>query len=213
MRRSQRSRWMMAALLALFTSACSGRERALGLWFADDACVLRAGAMDRFGEPLSAEERSLVAQVARGEVEQAFSALRVRIGDSADAFWRLGVVRSMPARSTRALPRAGESVALGMLGGGGTVACDVVARKAINFAPASAVRADVVTAIGRGVGRTAVHEFVHQILGAAVGHDDADTDSYEHGSSDRASQYYGALHWTIAWPELRRRLGVRSATS
>jgi hypothetical protein len=151
--------------------------------------------------------------VARVEVERAFSSLRVRITTSADAFWRLGVVRSLPARNTRAVPRAGESVALGMLGGGGTVACDVVARKAVNYAPAGAQRTDVVEAIGRGVGRTAVHEFVHQVLGPAVGHDDGDVDSYEHGSSDRASQYYGELHWTIAWPELQRRLGVRPRTS
>lgn len=201
------------AALVFALSACGSREKTLGLWFADDACVLRPGAMDRFGEPLTADERLVVERVARAEVERAFAALRVRITTSAEAFWRLGVVRSLPARNTRAVPRAGESVALGMLGGGGTVACDVVARKAINYAPADAQRTDVVTAIGRGVGRTAVHEFVHQVLGPSVGHDDRDVDSYEHGSSDRASQYYGELHWTIAWPELQRRLGVRSGPS
>lgn len=207
------SHWSACAVLALTMSACGGREKALGLSFADDACVLRPGAMDRFGEPLSSDERRIVERLARAEVERAFASLHVRITSSADGFWRLGVVRSLPARNTRAVPRAGESVALGMLGGGGTVACDVVARKAINFAPADARRQDVVEAIGRGVGRTAVHEFVHQVLGSAVGHNDQDADSYEHGSSDRASQYYGELHWTIALPELQRRLGVRTGTS
>ena len=33
-----------------------------------------------------------------------------------------------------------------------------------------------------------------QILGANAVHNDADPDSYEYGSPDRASQYYGELH-------------------
>lgn len=185
----------------------------MGFRFAEDACTLRPGAMDRFGDVLTADERRSIQDTARAEVERAFAMFPVQVSDSADAFWRIGVVRSLPARNTRALPRAGESVALGMLGGGGTVACDIVARKAINYAPATAARRDVVDAIGRGVGRTAVHEFVHQILGPASHHNDADTDSYEHGSSDRASQYYGELHWTTALAELRRKLGARPQVS
>ena len=79
----------------------------------------------------------------------------------------------------------------------------------MQFAPAATTRAQLVTAIGRGVGRTAAHELVHQVLGASGTHNDADLDSYEHGSSDRASQFYGALHWTTALPLLRDKLGAR----
>lgn len=201
------------AFIVTTAGACAGSERTIGLRFADDACVLRPGALERFGDPLTPVERRAVADAARTEVVRAFASLRVRVTDAEDTFCRMAVVRSLPARGSRVLPRAGESVALGMLGGGGTVACDVVARKAVIFAPDDAVRADVVQGIGRGVGRTAVHEFVHQMLGPAVGHDELDADSYEHGSSDRRSQYYGDLHWTIALPELQRRLGLRVPAS
>ena len=34
-----------------------------------------------------------------------------------------------------------------------------------------------------------------------------DVDSYEYGSPDRQSQYYGELHWTTAWPFLDARFG------
>ena len=60
--------------------------------------------------------------------------------------------------------------------------------------------------IGRGTGRVAVHEFMHQMLGAAGTHNQADPASYEYGSPERAAQYYGELHWTTAWPALQRRL-------
>jgi hypothetical protein len=56
-----------------------------------------------------------------------------------------------------------------------------------------------------GVGRAAVHEFAHKLAGIAD--DNADENSYEFGRSDRASQYYGALHWTIALPALQEKLG------
>ena len=56
---------LAGAALVCALSACGGREKALGFWFADDACVLRPGAMDRFGEPLSTDERRVVERVAR----------------------------------------------------------------------------------------------------------------------------------------------------
>jgi hypothetical protein len=62
--------------------------------------------------------------------------------------------------------------------------------------------------MGRGVGRVAIHEFAHQILGVADIHNTDDQDSYEYPSPDRPSQYYGDLHWTHAWPLLQKRLGT-----
>lgn len=201
----------LVAALAAF-EACADRTSSVGFWFDDQACVLRAGAMDRFGTLLTDEERRTIRDVARAEVVEAFSQVRLDVTDDASAFWRIAVVRSLPTRTTRALPRAGESVALGILGGGGAVACDVVARKAVAFAPLGATRPDVVQAIGRGVGRTAVHEVVHQLLGADSGHNDADPEAYEHGSSDRLAQYYGTLHWTTSLPALQRKFGIRASS-
>ncbi|MGE3958019.1 MAG: hypothetical protein AB7H96_14965 [Vicinamibacterales bacterium] len=198
----------LAAVLVL-AQGCAERTARVGFRFDEQACVLRPGAMERFGELLTDEERRTIRAVARAEVIAAFAAVRLDVTDDASAFWRIAVVRSLPTRTTRAVPRAGESVALGILGGGGVVACDVVARKAIAFAPAGTTRSEVVEAIGRGVGRTAVHEIVHQVLGADSGHNDADPAAYEHGSSDRAAQYYGTLRWTTSLPALQRKLGAR----
>jgi hypothetical protein len=99
-------------------------------------------------------------------------------------------------------------VALGVLGGHGAVMFDIVALKAIHYAPAAASRQSIIDAIGRGIGRVAVHEFIHQILGVAASHNDADEKSYEYGSPDRPSQYYGDLHWTTAWPHLASKFGT-----
>jgi hypothetical protein len=65
----------------------------------------------------------------------------------------------------------------------------------------------MIEGIGRGIGRVAAHEFAHQILGSAAMHNATDQYSYEYPSPDRASQYYGELHWTIARPLLQRKLG------
>ena len=96
-------------------------------------------------------------------------------------------------------------MALGALGGRGAVGFDLVAFKAINYAPADAPRHRIIEGIGRGIGRVAVHEFVHQILGVAAAHNNSDVNSYEYGSPDRASQYYGDLHWTTALPLLNKK--------
>jgi len=198
---------LTAALAA--SSACARREASVGFLFSADACVVRAGAFQPFGDLLSVQERQRIEQLAQRELVIAFAPLRVAITANPSAFWRIAVVRSLPTRASQALPRSGESIALGPLGGGGTVACDVIIRKAMQFAPDGTTRPQLVDAIGRGVGRTAVHELVHQILGASGTHNDTDADSYEHGSSDRASQFYGELHWTTALPLLRTKLGAR----
>ena len=196
--------------IALATSSgCAWRESSVGVLFSDNACVLRAGALQPFGDLFTEAERQTIEQLARREVTIAFAPVRVAITAAPTAFWRIAVVRSLPTRAGQALPRSGESIALGPLGGGGTVACDVIVRKAMQFAPEGTTRAQLIDAVGRGVGRTAVHELVHQILGAAGTHNEADIDSYEHGSSDRASQFYGTLHWTTALPLLREKFGDR----
>jgi hypothetical protein len=99
---------------------------------------------------------------------------------------------------------------MGFLGGTGAVGVNVVAIEATHYSPVNASRQRVVEGIGRGIGRVAVHEFMHQMLGSAGAHNGVDVNSYEYGSSDRQSQYYGELHWTIAWPLLERKFGLRT---
>ena len=53
-----------------------------------------------------------------------------------------------------------------------------------------------------------MHELTHQMLGGGTAaHNDRDPDSYEYGNPDRASQYYGELHWSTALPILQQKFG------
>lgn len=198
---------MVATLIA---ATCSQRPAAFptaGFWFEPNACAIPEGASATF-PPLNRDEVALIQQHARGELEQAFSGLRIHVAEDRTAFWRVQVMASLPARAHSAFPKAGESVALGILGGAGAVGFDLVALNAIRYAPVGASRQTIVDGIGRGVGRVAIHEFAHQILGVTDIHNPDDQDSYEYPSPDRRSQYYGHLHWTHARPLLQKRLGI-----
>ena len=105
------------------------------------------------------------------------------------------------------LPSAGQSLSLGVLGGSGWLGFRTLALGAIEHAPPGASRQAVIEGLGRGIGRAAVHEFVHQILGRGMPDDHADPNSYEYFSSDRPAQFYGELRWNRAWPLLQQILG------
>lgn len=197
-----------AIAATLTISACSVTPTA-GFWYDPDAFVLPAEAAPRLGGALTTEEMRSIDELSRAEIERAFSGFRLRVTSSRRAFWRVAVVRSLPRRPNQPLPDAGESLAMGFLGGTGAVGFDVVAIEAAHYSPADASRQRVLEGIGRGIGRVAVHEFMHQMLGPAVAHNSVDPNSYECGSSDRQSQYYGELHWTTAWPLLQRKFGLR----
>jgi hypothetical protein len=83
----------------------------------------------------------------------------------------------------------------------------ILAVNAVHHAPSGASRGIIVEGIGRGIGRAAVHEFAHQILGPEMRDNRTDQDTYEYFNADRASQYYGELRWTTAWPLLQDKLG------
>jgi len=102
---------------------------------------------------------------------------------------------------------AGESRAIRGFGGVGAVSFFFLASGAVASAPDSADRAALVDAIGRGVGRAAVHEFVHQLLPLAPIHDSGDVQSYEYASASRREQYFGAMRWGPARPLLQRAYG------
>jgi hypothetical protein len=206
---NQRRRTFSIVIATLIAAGCSqgrGATPTAGFWFAPNACAIPEGAAATF-QPLAADEVALIQQRALAELELAFSGLRIHVAEDRTAFWRVQVMASLPARMHAALPNAGESVALGMLGGTGAVGFDLVAVNAIRYAPVGASRQTIVDGIGRGVGRVAIHEFAHQILGVTDIHNTDDQDSYEYASPDRPTQYYGHLHWAHAWPLLQNRLG------
>ena len=198
---------IVALTLALTLSECRFRPPTVGFWFDEGPFPFPSDVAARLGGPLSDTELASIERLSQQEVERAFAGLSVVVTGDHNAFWRVRVMPMLPTGKNQALPRAGESLALGMLGGTGAVGFDFVSFNAVQFAPAGASRQTVLDGIGRGIGRVAVHEFMHQILGASSAHNDSDPDSFESGRADRPSQYYGELHWTTALPLLRQKFG------
>jgi hypothetical protein len=199
-------RIVAAATTASFVSlsGCRTATPTAGFSWEDVPFGLPAHVAERLGGQLTADELKRIKTVSLAEVERAFSGFNIAIVDTPVAFWRIEVVRSLPARGP--LPNAGESMPLGFMGGSGAVSFDLVAIKAIEYAPAGATRQTMLDGIGRGIGRVAAHEFAHQIVNTSAAHNRDDENSYEYPSPDRAAQYYGDLHWTTARPLLQARL-------
>jgi hypothetical protein len=188
----------------LLCTGCGARAATAGFWYDDTAFALPARAAEALGGPLTARELDSIKLLSSAEVERAFTGFNIHIGEDRTAFWRVAVMRSLRARGP--LPNAGESMPLGFMGGSGAVSFDLVALKAIQYAPSGATRQAILDAIGRGVGRVAALEFALQMISSAAAHNQADEYSYEYPSPDRAAQYYGELHWTTARALLARRL-------
>jgi hypothetical protein len=185
-----------------------------GFWYDDGPLGLSEDDAVKLGGPLTPDELDAIKQRSRIEIERAFEGLRINITDDRNAFWRVMVVgtavgdRGLGTRYPFA--PAGESHVFGPLGSWGSVGFLILAHNAIEYAPPSASRHEIVAAIGRGIGRAAVHEFAHQALGLDnIAHLDnrSDPASYEYRNADRPAQYYGELHWTRAWPVLRQKFG------
>jgi hypothetical protein len=196
----------LIGLLFLGPLAGCTRERsaALGFWF--DPVTYRSA---RFGDPVTTEELETIARVARAELTRAFAGLRIAVSDRRDARYRVRVLQQLrDPRFRGGVEVAGASRAISMFGGDGAVNFSMLAAYAESFAPPDADRATIVAAIGRGVGRAAVHEFTHQLLGSALIDRNEDVRTYEFGSAARREQYYGDMHWGDAWPVLRRRFGL-----
>lgn len=177
-----------------------------GFWYEEGAFTLPAETTARLGGALTASEIASIEEISRAEVEHAFAGLRLRVTPDKDAFWRVVVLQDLRGRGP--LPNAGQALGWGPLGGLGSVGFAILAANGVQFAPGGATRALMIEGIGRGIGRAAVHEFGHQILGMAAAHNDSDEDSYEYYTSDRRSQYYGELHWTTSWPLLQGKIGL-----
>ena len=165
-----------------------------------------------FGAPLTKDELQAIGNVARAELTQAFAGLRVTVTDRSDARYRVRVLQQLRDPRFRSdVEVAGASRSISILGGDGAVNFSMLAAYAESYAPPGADRPTIVAAIGRGVGRAAVHEFTHQLLGSALIDKTDDEQAYEYGSASRSEQYFGDMHWADAWPALRKRFGAVSS--
>jgi hypothetical protein len=180
-----------------------------GFWFEPVTYDLSEAMIDRLGGAITDVEMRAIASIASSEVSSAFSGLRIRVSDRRDATYQVRVVQDLQnLMFPRGLRPAGQSRAIPGVGGRGTVNFRMLTRSAIAYAPTHAGRPEIIAAIGRGIGRAAVHEFAHQLLGGiAPIHETTDVESYEYASADRREQYYGPMHWDIAWDMLRGRWG------
>jgi hypothetical protein len=196
---------LIAAVVAYALHAARSRPDSVdvGLWFDEVAF-----ASSRLGAPLTPAEIATIEEVARAEVREAFQGLRISVSDRHDARYTLRVVpQVLDLRFKRPVGVAGQSRGITGFGGSGSVSFDFLANGAMAWAPDDAERAELVAAIGRGIGRTAVHELTHQILPTAPIHESRDAQSYEYASAARAAQYIGPMHWDLARPLLEQRLG------
>jgi hypothetical protein len=190
---------------AMFLAACSHQMHpTAGFWYEDRVFALAASDTNRLGGPLAPDDIAEIERISRAELIRAFAELNIEISDRRDAHWRVSVVPQLSVKGVP--PPAGGSIELGGLGGGGSVGFITLATMAIRHAPSGATRREMLEGIGRGIGRAAAHEIAHQILGKDMRDDTTDINSYEYFSADRASQYFGTLHWAVARPMLRQKL-------
>lgn len=176
-----------------------------GFWFDEVTFELPHLAASGYGGALTDEEQRTIVAVARAELRQAFDGLRIRFSDDRDAHYAVRVLQQFTGM--RGTGAAGESRVVRPLGGAGAVNFLMLGSQAISHAPPGAGRGEIVEAIGRGIGRAAVHEFAHQLVPHVQLHDTTDASSYEFSYSSRPAQYYGTMHWDTAWPALVRKLG------
>jgi hypothetical protein len=205
--------WKQAAVVAILVAGAAAYAVATarhlpasveaGFWF-DEVAFESA----RLGSPLTHDEIVTIEAVARAELREAFDGLSIVFTDRRDARYTLRVVQqALDLRFRRPVGLAGQSRGIAGFGGSGTVSFEFLANGAMSYAPEGADRAALVAAIGRGIGRTAVHEFTHQLLPTAAIHDSRDDRSYEFRSASRPAQYFGPMRWDLAWPLLQGRLG------
>ena len=161
------------------------------------------------GGPLTPRELALVETAALDEIRRAFAGVAVRVSPRRDARYIVTVVPHVyDLRVRRTSEVFGNARAMRGFGGRGAVNFYAVASAAAAYAPQDATRQDVIGAIGRGVGRVAIHEFTHLFLPRAPIDASDDPLSYEYGHAARREQYYGELRWGFAKPMLLREFGT-----
>ena len=192
---------LLAAGASGMLPAERSRPRAIdaALWF--DPVTY---ASPRLGGPLAAGDLRRIEATARSEILQAFAGLRFSLADRPGATYQVRVAQDVrDERFRRDVGVAGQSRAAPGLGGYGAVSFSFLASGAMVYAPEDAPREELVEAIGRGIGRTAVHEFTHQLLPKVAIDASTDIQSFEYRSAARHEQYFGTMRWDVAWPLLQ----------
>jgi len=186
-----------------------GQPMPLGFRFSEVAYGEREAMVVRLGGPLTSDELALIERVARSEIAVAFSGLPVVLVPYEQGLYRVDVTQQLRNARTPKYPGpAGESRSVPGLGGRGAVSFRALVSAAVAHAPQGTTRTGLLEAIGRGIGRTAVHEFTHQLLVSAPVDAARDRSSYEFPTVDRPEHFYGTVHWAHARPLLERRLRV-----
>ena len=186
----------------LFIASCGPRAVELGFWIEPVSFE-----SPRLGDPITKDEFQVIDRIARTEITNAFKDFDVTVTASRDAFFKVAVTPHLNDwRLLRSGTYAGESRAVAGFGGSGAVNFEYLANGAMVFAPDDATREQVLGALGRGIGRVAIHEFLHQLLPKGATHDGEDRNSYEGNSPALIEGYFGELHWGIARPWLEARL-------
>jgi hypothetical protein len=165
----------------------------------------------RIGDPITGVEYATIDRVAREEIAKAIAGYDVTLTSNHEARFKVAVLPTL--RDQRMLRRpstyAGESRAVAGFGGSGAVNFEYVASGAMVFSPDDASRSTVIETIGRGIGRVAIHEFLHQLLPKAAIDGSTDPRSWEGNTAATAEGYFGDLHWDLAKPSLDARLRRR----
>lgn len=199
----------LVAILGIALARGASRTRFdVGFWYEEFPFTFSAPVTAALGGPFTASEIDAIKRLSRQELTDAFSGLRITFTDARRAFWTVRVRLALERRKGQRLPNDGETLALGPLGARSVVDFTEVLMAALAHAPAGTSRQQLVAGIGRGVGRVAVHELAHGILGAGAMDNQTDDHSYEYFTHNRPSQYYGELHWERAWPLLVERVGT-----
>jgi hypothetical protein len=204
----------VAAILCTASSCRAPRTVSeAGFWYDDFPFTFSESVTAALGGPLSGAEIDTIKRISRDELTRAFSGLEIIVTDSRQAFWTIRVEQSLVRRPGQKLPNAGETFAMGLMGGRSVVDFTEVVMAAIAHTPPGSPRQARIDGIARGIGRVAAHELAHAILGAGGSMDNrTDERSYEYFTHNRPSQFYGELHWAGAWPLLVERVGLRSSS-
>jgi hypothetical protein len=199
---------VVALLIGIASLACESRRTVeAGFWF--DEVTYTSGAL---GGSVTSDDLRVIEATARAELAKAFHGFDVSISDRRDVRYHVRVVQELFDRRMRHRKAwiAGQSSAVRGFGGSGAVSFLYYASGALVFAPPGTGRAELIEAIGRGIGRGAAHEFAHQLFPSAPIHDSRDRASYEYYAASRPEQYFGEMRWDIAGPLLAARYSPRS---
>lgn len=200
----------MLLSLSGWTSACAEPHKTtVGFWFEDVTYQSPA-----LGGALTDADLARIRTIAMTEVQTAFAGLGITVSTRPDARCRVRVVQEVPGALVHSAADrpAGRSRTFPGGGGEGAVSFEFAAGGALVYAPAGATRDEVIAAIGRGTGRAAVHEALHQLLPRAPIDRSKNTSSYEFYSGARVEQFYGPMSFDFARAMLEERYGRRTGS-